>query len=102
MANTESVTARLFGIYWYHLDAPRHLYLFTPNNLSDLLVKEGFVDQRVMFCSAGGIVGSLQYLFRMELLSRAWLIMLIYPIEWMLDKLRSGDIFVIRARKGSL
>lgn len=97
--NPGSAVAKLFGRYWYNLDAPRHLFLFTPDNLSQLIKKKGFSVSSLRFCSAGGIVGSIQYLLDLPLLSRGWIVMLVYPIEWVLDKLGWGDVFVIHARK---
>jgi len=40
--NFDSLQARLFGQRWYHLDAPRHLYHFTPRTLKMLLHQIGF------------------------------------------------------------
>ena len=40
--NFDSLQARLFRQRWYHLDAPRHLYHFTPRTLKMLLHKAGF------------------------------------------------------------
>lgn len=40
--NLSSWNARLFGATWAGLDAPRHLYVFTPETLSALLTKAGF------------------------------------------------------------
>lgn len=97
--NAASFAAKMFGSFWYNLDAPRHLFLFTPNNLARLVKATGFTVSAVRFCSAGGIVGSLQYLLGVPLLSHAWLVMLVYPIEWILDKIGLGDVFVIRARR---
>lgn len=96
-----SAVARLFGRYWYNLDAPRHLFLFTPENLAMLMKKSGFTIASLRFCSAGGIVGSIQNLLGLPLLSRTLLVMLVYPIEWVLDKLGLGDVFVIHARKAA-
>jgi 2-polyprenyl-3-methyl-5-hydroxy-6-metoxy-1,4-benzoquinol methylase len=41
--NASSFQARLFGDRWLHLDLPRHLYHFTPQALSLLLRRTGFV-----------------------------------------------------------
>lgn len=40
--NLASWDATLFGAHWAGLDAPRHLYIFTPETLSALLEKAGF------------------------------------------------------------
>lgn len=99
--NAASFAAKIFRSFWYNFDSPRHLFLFTPNNLTRLVKAKGFSVSTVRFCSAGGIVGSLQYLLSVPLLSRAWLVMLIYPIEWLLDRLGWGDVFVLHARKAT-
>jgi len=39
--NARSLDARLFGKYWRGLDAPRHLYIFTPDTLRKLLDAAG-------------------------------------------------------------
>mgnify|MGYP001618602627 CR=1 FL=1 len=40
--NFRSISRMIFGKYWYHLDAPRHLYHFTPRTLTAMLRKAGF------------------------------------------------------------
>lgn len=107
--NAGSLVAKAFGSYWYNLDAPRHLFLFTPQNLGRLLTATGFTISTARFCSAGGLLGSLQYLAReklrnakLELLSRVWLVMLVYPFEWLLDKIGLGDVFVVRGYRSTL
>jgi SAM-dependent methyltransferase len=41
--NLASWDAAIFGQYWAGLDAPRHLYVFTPQTLSTMLEQAGFV-----------------------------------------------------------
>jgi len=61
--NVESWQARLFGRYWFHLDAPRHRYHFTPATLNAYLAKCGFRQVRLKHLpSSVGITGSLQSL----------------------------------------
>lgn len=45
--NIASWEFRWFGKYWFHLDLPRHLYHYTPETLSRLIVDAGFQVQRV-------------------------------------------------------
>lgn len=103
--NSDSLVAKIFGTYWYNLDAPRHLVLFNPKNLELAVIKHGFRVQKTEFCSAGGILGSLGYVVSERLhrnisfLAKQWLVVLVYPVEWILDKLSLGDVFVIRAVK---
>jgi len=40
--NVSTWDARLFGPYWVGLDAPRHLYVFSPTTFNGLLHKAGF------------------------------------------------------------
>lgn len=40
--NFASLSRMTFGKHWYHLDAPRHLYHFTPRTLGTMLKKAGF------------------------------------------------------------
>lgn len=100
--NINSPLASIFGSYWYNLDIPRHLFLFSSQTLGKLLNKNNFVIKKIEFCSAGGIPGSLQYVVR-NLLNRKIdlikipIVLLFYPLEWLLNKLGVGDVFVVRA-----
>jgi SAM-dependent methyltransferase len=40
--NVESLQARVFRGDWFHLDAPRHLFLFSPRTLKKLMAAHGF------------------------------------------------------------
>ena len=42
LPNIDSLEARIFGRYWFGLDAPRHLWQFSPRALSALAVGVGF------------------------------------------------------------
>lgn len=103
--NSDSFVARIFGTYWYNLDSPRHLFLFTPKTLRGLVIRAKFQVKSIEFCSAGGIAGSLQYWLRstcgwnIDLIHRLPIVLLFYPIEWIIDKLKAGDVFVLRAER---
>lgn len=101
--NVESYLAHLFGTYWFNLDAPRHLVLFSPRTLRAAVVQSGFRVTHEEFCSAGGLLGSIQYVLRdkfginWNLIDTQWLVVLFYPIEWLIDRMKKGDVFVLRA-----
>lgn len=46
--NSEFLEARLFGPYYYNLEAPRHLYFFSKKTLGRLLSAHGFRVERFM------------------------------------------------------
>ena len=103
--NADSLVSNIFGTYWYNLDAPRHLVLFNPKTLESTIKKFGFRIQPQEFCSAGGILGSFGYVLsgklrqKISFLENQLFVILMYPIEWMLDKFSLGDVFVVRAFK---
>jgi 2-polyprenyl-3-methyl-5-hydroxy-6-metoxy-1,4-benzoquinol methylase len=103
--NGDSVVAKIAKSYWYNLDCPRHLFIFSPHTLTKLAKAHGFKKPSIEFCSAGGWVGSIQHKVRewngsaINLVDRGWLILLFYPLEWILDRCKMGDIFVLRLRK---
>ncbi len=102
--NAESVASRLFGRYWYNLDTPRHLYLFSPRHLATLCTHTGFAVSSVTFCSAGGIIGSIQYLLEevrgrsINLIHSVGFVLCTYPLERVLDFFGMGDVFVLAAK----
>jgi 2-polyprenyl-3-methyl-5-hydroxy-6-metoxy-1,4-benzoquinol methylase len=104
-SNFDSVVRRLFGTYWYNLDLPRHTFQFTPATLKQIIKKTGFTIKSVQFSSAAGWIGSIQYIFeelfskKIDLINNTLLVLLFYPLEWVLDRLKMGDIFTIYARK---
>jgi len=103
--NRDSLIARMGKTYWYHLDAPRHRVIFSPRTLRKLLESKGLTITSYTCCSGGGIIGTLQYYlkdqfgFQGNLINTPWLVILVYPIDWILDRCMLGDIFVITATK---
>lgn len=101
--NAESIVSSLFRKYWYNLDAPRHLFLFSPSTLSSLVQKTGFSLRSIGYCGVGGVVGSLQYVLteilnrQIDLIHNFYIVFLFYPLDWILNKLHQGDVFVLRA-----
>jgi len=62
--NFDSLNAKLFKEKWYHLDCPRHLYIYTPKTAKGLLEKSGLSVKKITYDkSSKGVLGSLQYYF---------------------------------------
>jgi 2-polyprenyl-3-methyl-5-hydroxy-6-metoxy-1,4-benzoquinol methylase len=60
--NFNSFNARLFRDKWFHLDCPRHLYIFTARTIEGLFEKSNLRIRRIIYNrSSKGILGSLQY-----------------------------------------
>jgi SAM-dependent methyltransferase len=58
--NFASIEARVFGRRWYSLDAPRHLYHFTPETLGAALIAAGLRPQRIVHSTGtAGLVYSV-------------------------------------------
>lgn len=100
--NAQSLVSKIFGKNWYNLDIPRHLFVFSPNTLSSLVKKAGFSQISFSFCSGDGLGRSIIYTIN-ELLKKkidtnhfTLLFLLLYPFEWILDKLKIGDIIIVR------
>lgn len=103
--NAGSAVGKLFGKFWYNLDIPRHLFVFSPPTLSTLAKNEGFSHLSIVFCSSDGLGRSIIYTIgdilkkRIDTNKFTLLFFILYPIEWILDKLKTGDIMVVRGTR---
>lgn len=108
-----SILFKRFGGAWYDLDLPRHLFHFTRETLTAMLVKTGWKVVRVKSqVTLNGIAGSLGYRLRdtregrravCEALlrfpeSRSPLKPLAAPLGWLVSALRQTGRMVIWAR----
>lgn len=103
--NFNTPLQKTFGTYWSALDAPRHLYLFTPQTLARTAKIYNFVVTSVAYDSARAIAGSLRYLVN-DLTKRKGkffgslpVVLTFYPIEWLLDKMGLGNSFTMALSK---
>jgi len=103
--NADSLLSFLFKKDWYNLDSPRHLFIFSPKTLKRLIKSEKMSAGSAEFYSAGGLPGSLQYYIedkfgkKIDLIHKLPAVLLLYPLEWFLDKIKLGDVFTIKAIK---
>jgi ubiquinone/menaquinone biosynthesis C-methylase UbiE len=102
--NSASLTYHIFGKYWMGLDTPRHLYVFSPQNLKKIFIESGFkiLNYRTIENSyhfLGSIIYVFSALFRAKpkimLLSYLWdneLIKLLFvPYGLLVNVLNIGD-----------
>jgi len=62
--NVESFAAKLFGRFWFALEVPRHLFLFSAKTLSKLLKESGFAVESIIYDhEPKTAIRSLSYLF---------------------------------------
>lgn len=99
--NFDSLASKFFRTYWYALEAPRHLFLFTPTTLKRLLEDTGFVVESVEF-DMGPKTGirSLYYLLgKKDLRINPFIWRLFKPMSYILGKLGKTSIMTVYARK---
>ncbi|MHC4745667.1 MAG: class I SAM-dependent methyltransferase [Planctomycetota bacterium] len=107
--NFRSFNARLFKAKWYHLDCPRHLYIYTPQTITRLMKKSGLLVRKVFHDrTSKGIVGSLQYVVygdnyntahRNRLRKSSLLKALVSPLSRVAAWAKQSDTMVVWAQK---
>lgn len=103
--NLGSLAAKVFGTYWFGLDTPRHLFLFTPKILSRLLTDVGFKVKDINCVSDVRVVlGSLNYLFprkdmRINFVLWHVLRLILMPGGKILSKFKKTSIMTIQAER---
>ncbi|MDI6715794.1 MAG: class I SAM-dependent methyltransferase [Actinomycetota bacterium] len=106
LPNIDSFLARRYGSYWFQLDVPRHLYHFTPESITNLLVSTGFSRVKITtYNPVEHIILSWQYskneksgkLYQ-PYKFKAWHLALV-PYAWLMCKLRKGDTMIVEAVK---
>lgn len=104
--NCESLEARVFGEAWYHLDAPRHLYLFTPATLAALLGRAGLRITRSHKMAwlndpAQSVERWLEVRWGLKHTFPKALRLALAPLGWLEARLGLSSFLVIRAEPGS-
>ena len=103
--NFDSAVSKIFGKFWYNLDVPRHLFIFSPDTLTRILKTQGFSHISITFSSSDGLGRSIIYILneifkqKMDTNKFTLLFLILYPLEWILDKLGTGDIIILRGIK---
>jgi SAM-dependent methyltransferase len=98
--NRRSATATLFRSRWYHLDVPRHLFHFRPEDIGALAGQAGLTVKSLRHtASPSGLLGSVDCVLaahigraRTRLRSRSGLRRLALPLTWALARLGRADV----------
>jgi 2-polyprenyl-3-methyl-5-hydroxy-6-metoxy-1,4-benzoquinol methylase len=102
--NVDSLAVKVFQSYWFALECPRHLFLFSPNTLSRMLNLAGFEVEEIRFDeSPKVIIRSINYLFsesnRISFFLWHFLRLLLLPVTIILSKLGKTSVMKIVAKK---
>lgn len=100
--NLAGVSARLFGTYWWDLDCPRHLTMFTPDSLRQAARTAGLVVERerhevapsIFWASLGSWLADRpggKRVTASSLRTNLPLRMLLYPLWWTLARMRRSE-----------
>jgi len=107
--NFNSFNAKVFKNKWYHLDCPRHLYIYTPKTITNLMEKIGFtVTKTIHEKTSKGLLGSLQYYiygnnfnpsYRNKIRKSALLKSILSPLTRVIAFFKKADTIVVYAVK---
>jgi hypothetical protein len=100
--NLAGVSARLFGTYWWDLDCPRHLTMFTPDSLRQAARTAGLVVERerhevapsIFWASLGSWLADRpggKRVTASSLRTNLPLRTLLYPLWWTLARMRRSE-----------
>jgi hypothetical protein len=109
--NGGSWDAKLFGKYWFGLDAPRHYYVFNQRTITKLLDLNGFRVSKID-CSIGSSVAlsmNIRFLMAakntphkrrnliMKVVSHPIFKLIIMPLTFLFDQLLLGSFLTVAA-----
>jgi SAM-dependent methyltransferase len=111
--NGNSWDARLFGRFWFGLDAPRHFYIFNRKTITKLLDLSGFQVKRLV-CNIGSSIAlpmNIRFLmaskktpenmrnFVMRVVSNPIIKLIVLPFTFLFDQLLLGSFLTVAAGK---
>jgi 2-polyprenyl-3-methyl-5-hydroxy-6-metoxy-1,4-benzoquinol methylase len=110
--NLDSFTFKLFGTYWFPLETPRHLYMYSPRAIRNLMEFTGFHihDMKIRSHKEVDVIPSLLYWLEdkhkwvYDLVARRTGILKIvrklsFPVKWIATTLGYGSMMTIILQK---
>lgn len=102
--NFSSLNAKFFRQFWFPLETPRHLYLFTPTTLNKLLNSVGLIRKKSSFSiSSYSFAKSIGYLLGNKKTINETIMnfkVIFMPITLFLALIKRSDIFTFYVKKG--
>ena len=102
--NFDSFAAKIFRSYWYATDAPRHLYLFSTQTLSELLKKTGLIVNEINYNTGPKVaIKSVYHLIgRRDMRINHFLWRMFEPFSKIASLWDANSIMTIKATKNNL
>lgn len=105
--NMKSFASFLFGKYNLNRDIPRHLFNYNSENIIKLLEMHNFSVTKIKYQSLNGVAGSIgnflndKFGININGSTNAFIVLLFYPLEFLLHCFGLSDQISIRAIKNS-
>lgn len=100
--NFNSLSRKFFGKYWHNLDIPRHLHIFSDENLIKMLNDNGLKKKKIFYSRNSGVeVKSLYSFFDIKKKPKIhnFIISLFNPLTLILSLLKTSSTITIVAQK---
>ena len=107
MPNFNSFNATFFKTRWFHLDPPRHLYIFSHRAITHMLKNNGFSVKQILHGrQSSGLICSMLYVYHGSFAAphkfHPFLSKLLFIAVTLIAWLRYSDLIVVIAQKDSL
>jgi len=106
MPNFSSFNAKFFKTRWFHLDPPRHLYIFSPHTITNLLKDNGFSIKKILHSrQPSGLICSVRHILHGNFVTsnkfHPFLSKLLFIVGTLMAWLKYSDLIVVIAQKDS-
>jgi 2-polyprenyl-3-methyl-5-hydroxy-6-metoxy-1,4-benzoquinol methylase len=103
--NSNSWAKKIFKKYWYSLDIPRHIIIYSPETLNQILKNNNLKIKELKFASCGSFVGSISNFLKFNfgyngnLINNIFLISIFSIFDYLSDIFKKGDTIFITINK---
>jgi len=102
--NFNSFNAKFFKGRWFHLDPPRHLYIFSPHSITNILKNNGFSVKKILYSrQPSGLICSVRHVLHGNFVTsnkfHPFLSKLLFFVGIFMAWLKHSDLIVVIAQK---